>query len=201
MELMPAAAFLSQTSRADTEMHALRKRQSFSFGDNRLGPSVLADQSWSETQPPPQSPMPSAHQSSADSAAVAAVALGLPQDSMQSPHAVAHSVMAGKAASSNLSMHSVTGNKPKQAHSSSVLAASCRAEQQAGLQFSTDRQTVPSSGLSVSRDKSSAGRGRAAASATPAETAPAVKAKPSSSQSAATKTSKSAANQKPGWQH
>ena len=63
---------LAQTSRAD--MPVLRKRQSFSFGDNRLGPAMLADQAQTNTHPVIHSAAAAALESSPRSGAVGVAA-------------------------------------------------------------------------------------------------------------------------------
>ena len=49
-EMLPAAVPPLQTSKAPSELHTIRKRQSFNFGDNRLGPAMLTGQT--DTQLP-----------------------------------------------------------------------------------------------------------------------------------------------------
>lgn len=65
---------MSQSSGADPQAHMLRKRQSFSFGDNRLGPALLAHTAQTDTHPVTQSAAAAVLAASSGSAAIGGAA-------------------------------------------------------------------------------------------------------------------------------
>ena len=210
-ELLLAATFLAQASRTDADLQTLRKRQSFSFGDNRLGPTMPVEQAQTEAQLPKQLGVTAAAAAAHETPSVAAheaAAVPGPGLSAASFRSAAASAAADAQAAESLgqpsskpSMASTAGGRAKQP----IAAAKAKvtAAQQANFpsRSSSKDPAVASSSADKSGEHSedSAAKGRAAARAGPTS-APAGPSKPGQSHTAA-KPLKHAVTHKPEWQH
>lgn len=180
----------SQASRTGTELHTLRKRQSFTFGDNRLQPAVPADQPQTDTQLPLQ-PVTA-------SAAASGTAAGL----SAAPEQAAAQDVAGKDKSSKphvakLKVPSLAGGKVRPPVSVAAPAAAGRAAPQIG-QPSVSAHTSPSA---VSSTRAAAGSSQPALSKGEAAARAPAAMSPQAARQTAGRSPKPATPRKPGWQH
>ena len=204
-EFLPASLPFSQESRTGTELHTLRKRQSFNFGDNRLQPAMLADQPQTDAQ----LPAPPISASAAASGAASGAAASLSATPTQ---AAAHDDP-GKGKSSKppvprLSVPSMPDGKVRPAMSVASSAATNKVAQQTGQPYATASQmstTTHAMPSSVSSTRAAAGSSKPAPSKGVAArashaTAPVVTSPPAASHADA-RSPKPTTPRKPGWQH
>lgn len=171
-QLLPAA-FDAHLNRHDSELHILRKRQSFSFGDNYvhlLGPAMLASQLQTATQPPLQS-------NTASDAAVIPAYVHRSSPSLVSQVATAAFAMdantgtAAKQARSKPSMPSMAGNLTNLKQAGSPDAANAKvmpAQQTVAMSPGSNKAAVTVASSAVSSSRSKPVKGRAVARASPA---------------------------------
>lgn len=187
---LSSALLPSQTTRSDTELHSLRKRQSFHFGDNKLPPKAPAGQSQTDTK---------AQSLTASAAASGAAATSL--SSVQSAaDATAHDDGTGKgkplrSPDSKPSGPSMAGSDMKQALPAAVQ---CTAQQSRQIPSSSHDMppVVKSSRASNTTGNANINKGRRAGVATaPAESSQFAPAQ------AAVRSPKHAAPIRPDWQH
>ena len=91
-QLLPAAPPPFETSRPGTELQTLRKRQSFNFGDNRLGSAMLTERLQTDVVLPMQPSAASAASGGTASATAPATAAGLSAAGRESAAASANDV-------------------------------------------------------------------------------------------------------------
>ena len=208
-ELLPVATSVAQTNRPDLDLHTLRKRQSFSFGDNRLGPAMLAEQPQTETQLPKQSEAQKAT-SVATHEAAAVPSSGLSAASTTSAAASAAAAAADQGVEplgqpvQMPSMTRMSGSRAQQSVPAAAAAFKAKAAQKATL-LSVSSSRDPAAVASLSADSSkykaedSPVKGRATARTGPTS-ASAGSSKPGQNHTAA-KPLKHAVMRKPEWQH
>ena len=209
-QLLPAA-FDTQSNKHDSELHILRKRQSFSFGDDYVqvsGPAMLASQLHTAPQPPLQSNTAS---SAAANAAFIPADVHRSSPSLASQVATAAAAMdavpantgtAAQQARSKPSIPSMAGGLTKQAGRPDAAIAKVMPTQQTVAKPPGSNKgavTVASSAVGSSRSKPESVKGRAVARASPAA-GPVGPSKTVASQRG-TQGPKHAVAQKLDWQH
>lgn len=207
--LLPAAVPPLQTSRATSELPTLRKRQSFNFVDNRLGPAMLTRQPQAATQLPAQSGVVLSTVVNAASKAgccAASAAASLPASSLAAARiqSAETDITCGTTPSGqshlNLSMPSMPDGKSQHMAPVAVAVAAAEAAEKSELPF-TDSCSSPAvvAGSAPGRKESEDTQSRAAARAGSAS-AP-VAASKTGHNHTAVKSFKTAVPPKPGWQH
>ena len=193
-QLLPSALLPSQTTRSDTELHSLRKRHSFHFGDNKLPSKAPARQSQTDTKS--QSLTASATASGAAAASLSSVQLAA--------DATAHDDGTGKgkplrSPDSKPSGPSMAGSDMKQALPAAVPSMHSIVAQQSRQMPSSSHDMPPvvkSSRASNSTGNADINKGRRAGVATaPAESSQFAPAQ------AAVRSPKHDASIRPDWQH